>query len=97
MEDALWCLEHDRWYAAVSTLLPVIEGLISERAGVFEKMRVGRRLNRILHTQSGPWETLSWVPALDAIDAEVFARRPAEAGGTSPWTLPRHSVPRAQH
>ncbi len=90
--DAIFCLEHERWHAAVSTLLPVIEGVVADRSGVLKDMRVGRRLDQILHRQTGPLDALSAVPALEVIDIEVFhghdfaAKTPADEG------LNRHLV-----
>lgn len=54
VEDAVFCLENERWHASVSTLLPVIERVVSDRSGVLQDMRVGRRVDHMLHTQSGP-------------------------------------------
>jgi hypothetical protein len=39
VEDALFALEHERWHAAICTILPVLEGIISDRSGVLDQMR----------------------------------------------------------
>lgn len=92
VREALRCIEMALWHAAVSTLMPVIEGIASDRSGVLEGMRVGRRINRILHSDLGALEAISAVEALDVLDAEIFSR--IEFGAVDPkeHLLNRHLV-----
>lgn len=92
IDDAIFCLEHERWYAAVCSLLPVIEGVGSDRAGVVDGMRVGRRLNKVLHTETAQIETLSAVPALSVLDAEIFDRRDFKGVEVAETALNRHLI-----
>jgi hypothetical protein len=92
VEDAIHCLEHERWHAAICTLLPIIEGVISDRSGVLQDKRVGRRLNHLLHTQTGPWDALSAIPALSVVDRELFARRDFAKVRMAETALNRHII-----
>lgn len=93
VDDAIFCLEHERWHAAVCTLLPVIEGVVSDKAGVVDGMRVGRRFGEIIHNQTADhWETLSAVLALRVLDAEVFTFRDFKTVGLAEEALNRHLV-----
>lgn len=92
IEDAVFCIEHERWHAAVSTLLPVIEGVISDRSGILRDKRVGRRLDHILDTETGRWESLSAVPALDVVDEELFAREDFAGVAIDETALNRHLI-----
>jgi hypothetical protein len=93
VQDAVFCLEHQRWHAAISTLLPVIEGMVSDRSGVLENMRVGRRLDEeILHKQSGPIDAICAANALAVVDKEIFNRRSFADADIGDDTLNRHLV-----
>ena len=93
VDDGIFCLEHRRWHAAISTLLPVIEGVVSDRSGVLENMRVGRRLNEeILHKQSGPIDAICAANALAVVDKEIFDRRSFADADIGDDTLNRHLV-----
>lgn len=92
VEDALFSLEHQRWHGATCALLPVIEGLIAERSGILDNMRVGRRMDHILHHDAGQWETLAAVPAANILDNEVFDRVPFADLDVDDDLLNRHSI-----
>jgi hypothetical protein len=92
VEDAFFCLEHGRWSSAVSTLLPVIEGIVSDRSGVLAGIRVGERAHRILDSAGGPLEGISAVPALELLDTEIFESRPFGAVSLADQALNRHIV-----
>lgn len=92
VEDAIFAMEHQRWRAAVSTLLPVIEGLISDRSTELGRMRVGRRLHHILSHETGSIEAISAVPALDVIDSELFAHCEFSDASSLQDALNRHLV-----
>lgn len=79
VSDAIKCIEGCLWGPAASTLLQVIEGVISDRSGVLEDMRVGRRLDAAISGQSpvaaDDFGGMVALPALEVIDREIFARR----------------------
>lgn len=90
--DAIFCMEHERWHSAISTLLPVIEGIVSDRSGVLKGMRVGERADKLLDEQTGPLEAISAVPALELLDAEIFKSHPFEEATIADDALNRHLV-----
>lgn len=93
VRDAIFCIENERWHAAVCSLLPVIEGVVSDRSGVLHSMRVGRRLDEeILDKQSGSIEAISAASALAVVDTEIFARTPFEDADIDEPTLNRNLV-----
>lgn len=79
LQDALTCIEHDLWGPAVTALLPIFEGVVSDQAGILEGKRVGLRLDEILAGRGlAPLDSVGLLiarPALRVIDAEIFARR----------------------
>lgn len=92
VEDGIFCLDHGRWHAAVCSMLPVIEGVVSDRAGVVDGIRVGRRLDKVLNTETCQIVTLSAVPALSVLDAELFERRDFKTVGVAETALNRHLI-----
>ncbi|MEJ7816856.1 MAG: hypothetical protein WKF53_16935 [Rubrobacter sp.] len=92
VEDAIYCLEHERWHAAVCSLLPVVEGIISDRAGVLSGMRVGKRFTKLLHEEEGELTALSAIPALSVLDKEVFTRQEFADVELAETALNRHLV-----
>ncbi len=86
------CMEEGLWHAAVSTLLPMIEGIASDRSGVLEGKRVGRRIDDILNSTDGALEAISAVPALEVVDAEIFERRDFNQVQIADEALNRHLV-----
>lgn len=70
----------------------MIEGLIAERSGILDNMRVGRRMDHILHHDAGQWETLAAVPAANILDNEVFDRVPFADLDVDDDLLNRHSI-----
>lgn len=96
VEDAVFCMEHERWHAAVCTLLPVIEGVVSDASGVLEGMRVGRRFEKLLHSEMGDdWgllEAMGASHALGVLDAELFTRSDFKSVDASETILNRHLI-----
>jgi hypothetical protein len=92
LDDVIYCLEHARWHAAISTALPILEGVISDRSGVLDGPRVGRRLRQLLHNETGQLETISAVPALGVLDQELFKRLPFGNVAISDEALNRHLI-----
>ncbi|EHN10913.1 hypothetical protein PAI11_22230 [Patulibacter medicamentivorans] len=97
LAEALDCMEDERWHASVSTLLPIIEGVIAEKSGVLENMRVGRRLEQLLDSdQEGTPDDLIvgmvTYPALKVIDAEIFAKRGFATTAPDDPGLNRHTI-----
>lgn len=93
LDDGIFCIENERWHAAVSTLLPLIEGLVSEYVGIFEGMRVDRRLDELLESQQlNNLEALSAVPALSVLESEIFVRTDFAKMAVSDTALNRHLV-----
>lgn len=85
-----------KWHAAVSTLLPIIEGVIADKSGVLDGMRVGRRIEKINKDDEGTPEDLIVgmvsYPALRVIDAEVFAKRDFATTAPNDSGLNRHTI-----
>jgi hypothetical protein len=92
VDDGLFCLENQRWHAAICVLLPVIEGVVSDKSGVLENMRVGRRLNEILEKESGPLDAICAANALAVVDQEIFGFRSFEDAAIEDPALNRHLV-----
>jgi hypothetical protein len=93
VEDALFCMEHGRWHAAVTTLLPVVEGVVSDSAGVLHGS-VGRRYQALLHSDAADLDltAIAAIPALKVLRAEVFATRPFEGVAVDERALNRHLI-----
>jgi hypothetical protein len=94
-DDGVYCVEQARWHAAVSTLLPLIEGIVGDHSGVLKNMAVPRRLNHLLHSEnlsSFELTGLVAVPALQVLDSELFARRDFEEVTIHERALNRHLV-----
>jgi hypothetical protein len=93
VDDALFNFEHRRWHAAISTLLPVLEGIISDRSGVLQGMRVGRRFDDLLdHDDELDLLAIAAVPALDVLDSEVFASEDFDGVAIDDTALNRHAI-----
>lgn len=96
--EALDCMDMDKpkWHAAVSTLLPIVEGVIASKSGVLDGMRVGRRLEQMGSDHEGTPEDLIVgmvsYPALKVIDAEVFANRNFATTAPNDPGLNRHTI-----
>ncbi len=60
-------------------------------------MRVGRRLDKVLHTEAAQIETLSAVPALSVLDAEIFERRDLQGVGIAETESGHLHWPRSGH
>lgn len=93
LADALFCIEEGRWHAAISTTLPLIEGVVSDHAGILNGMRVPRRLEHILdHGTIDSLEALSAVPALHVLEAEIFAKTDFSKVSVADTALNRHLI-----
>lgn len=92
VEDALFCMEHERWHGAVSTLLPVLEGIVADHSAELEGKRVGRRVESILDTEAGEWEALSAVVPLTLLDSEIFDRLEFSDVSIADEALNRHVI-----
>jgi len=95
--EALDCMEDARWHASVSTLLPIIEGVVADKSGVLERMRVGRRLEQLLSadhdgTPGRLIVAMVTYPALKVIDAEIFANRDFATTAPNDPVLNRHTI-----
>lgn len=98
LDDALFCLEQGRWHAAVSTLLPITEGVVSDRNGLLETLRVPRRLNALLETPDPAVDVtaLMAIPALALLDAELLVRTPRGGVAVDPASLDRDVILRGR-
>jgi len=92
VEDGLCCIEGRQWHAAVCTLMPVIEGVISDEAAIFSDVRVGRRFEELLDKTTGPLDAICAVDALAALDGEFFSRRDFSAQVVQAPDLNRHLI-----
>ncbi len=94
--DAFECIEHGVYGPAVTTLLPVFEGVISDKAGILERMRVGLRLEEVLQGRSSVtpdgFGDLIARPALTVIDQQVFAHRDFVDVRIDDGDLNRHAI-----
>lgn len=71
--EAIFCMEHAQWHAAVSTLLPVIEGHVADRSGRVQGIRVRERLDDLMYNEpASSMKTLAAVSALEILRSEVF-------------------------
>jgi hypothetical protein len=71
----------------------VFEGVISDRSGVLRGMRVGRRFDQLLHHDDDlDLLAMAAVPALDVLDAEVFASEDFEGVAIDDTALNRHVI-----
>ena len=95
LEDGLYCMEQHRWHAAVSTLLPLIEGVVGDKTAVLENVRVPNRLHEYLDGETvdvvDPLGLVT-IPTLAVLDSEVFARREFGAVEIDDEALNRHIV-----
>lgn len=73
LDEAIFCMEHGKWHAAVSTLLPVIEGHVADHSGRVQGVRVLDRLDDLMFNEpASSMQTLAAVSALEILRSEVF-------------------------
>jgi hypothetical protein len=98
LDDALFCLEQTRWHAAVSTLLPITEGMVGDRNGLLETLRVPRRLTALLETPDPAVDmaALMAIPALALLDGELLVRTPRGDVAVDPASLDRDVILRGR-
>jgi hypothetical protein len=98
LDDALFCLEQQRWHAAVSTLLPITEGAVGDRNGLLETLKVPRRLNALLETPDPAVDiaAVMAIPALALLDAELLVRTPRGGVAVDPVSLDRDVILRGR-
>jgi hypothetical protein len=92
VEDALAAMEAGRWHGAICTILPVLEGIISDRSGVLEHMRVGKRFEVMLDTADAELISFSAASALDVLDGELFKSWAFPGVAISEDALNRHLI-----
>jgi hypothetical protein len=94
--DAVECIDHGLWGPAASTLLQVVEGVISDKSGVLDNMRVGLRLEAAIKGRSpvslDEFGGMVALPALAVIDREIFARRDCASVSIHDAQLNRHVI-----
>ena len=75
LDEAIFCMEHAQWHAAVSTLLPLIEGHVADHSEQIPRVRVGARLDHLMYREpaSSMW-VLGAVSALEILNTEVFGQ-----------------------
>ena len=73
LDEAIFCMEHSRWHAAVSTLLPLIEGHVADHSGRIPGIRVRDRLDHLMYREpASSIKVLAAVSALEILNSEVF-------------------------
>lgn len=94
--EAIECIDHCLWGPAVTTLLQVIEGVISDESGVLGNMRVGRRLEEAVQGRSpvtlDEFGGMVALPALEVLDREIFAPREFATISIHDTQLNRHVI-----
>ena len=75
LDEAIFCMEHAQWHAAVSTLLPLIEGHVADHSEQIPRVRVGARLDHLMYREpaSSMW-VLGAVSALEILNTVVFGQ-----------------------
>lgn len=97
LTEAIDSMEDHRWFVAVSALLPILEGVTADKSGVFENMRVSKRLEQLLDSDdfdppNGLLGGIIALPALRVIDREIFARREFAGARPGDGDLNRHLI-----
>lgn len=96
LQDALKCIEQELWGPAVTALLPIFEGVVSDQAGIVEGKRVGLRLEAVLAGPGlAPLDSVGLLiarPALRVIDDEIFARRGSAGIAIDDPSMNRHLI-----
>lgn len=90
--DALWALESERWAAGVSTLAPLIEGLLTDRTLDYRTTNVGAKLDALLDRPASEFETLAAIGVLQTVKREMYRARTFEAADIDDGRLHRHVI-----